>query len=97
MGCGTGRWAKFVAPKVGKLNCIDPSEAINVAKKLKKFKNIKYYQRSLDRSGLKNNSQDFGYLLGVLHYVPDAKAAIKSCEIIKTRCSNIIIYLLFLR
>ena len=33
MGCGTGRWAKFVAPKVGKLHCIDPSNAIVVAKK----------------------------------------------------------------
>ena len=37
MGCGTGRWAEFVAPKVKKLHCIDPSDAIKVAeKKLKK-------------------------------------------------------------
>ena len=34
MGCGSGRWAQFVADKVHKLNCIDPSEkALNVAKK----------------------------------------------------------------
>jgi len=33
MGCGSGRWAKFVAPKVFRLNCIDPSKAIHVAKK----------------------------------------------------------------
>ncbi len=80
MGCGTGRWAKFVAPKVKKLHCVDPSNAIQVAKKkLKKFKNIEYHQRSLDNSGLKKNSQDFGYLLGVLHYVPDARKAMKSC------------------
>ena len=33
MGCGSGRWAKFVAPKVGFLNCIDPSdEALEQAK-----------------------------------------------------------------
>ena len=25
MGCGSGRWAKLLAPKVGTLNCIDPS------------------------------------------------------------------------
>ncbi len=80
MGCGTGRWAKFVAPKVGKLHCIDPSQSIKVAKKkLRKYKNIKYHNKSLDSSGLKNRSQDFGYLLGVLHYVPDAQSAIKSC------------------
>ena len=26
MGCGTGRWARFIAPKVKKLNCIEPSK-----------------------------------------------------------------------
>ena len=33
MGCGSGRWAEFIAPHVGLLNCIDPSKAIKVAKK----------------------------------------------------------------
>ena len=43
MGCGTGRWAKYVAPKVKTLNCIEPSNAIIVAKKnLRKNKNIKF-------------------------------------------------------
>lgn len=80
MGSGSGRWAKFVAPKVGLLNCIDPSAAIEVSKKnLKKFENIKYYKKSLDKSGLRENSQDFGYSLGVLHHVPNTKLAINSC------------------
>ena len=80
MGCGSGRWAKFIAPKVGLLHCIDPSIAINVAKKnLKEFKNIKFHQKSLDQSGLGEKSQDFGYSLGVLHHVPNTKSAIKSC------------------
>ena len=38
MGCGSGRWAKFIAPKVRVLHCIDPSRAIQVAKK--KLKNL---------------------------------------------------------
>jgi SAM-dependent methyltransferase len=80
MGCGSGRWAQFVAPKVGLLNCIEPSIAIKVAKKkLKNFKNIKYYQKPLEQSGLKENSQDFGYSLGVLHHVPNTALAINSC------------------
>lgn len=96
MGCGTGRWAKFVAPKVRKLHCVDPSNAIKVAKKkLKKFNNIKYYQKSLDNSGLKNKSQDFGYLLGVLHYVPDAKAAIKSCSKLLKSGAPILLYVYY--
>ena len=33
MGCGSGRWAKFVSPLVASLHCIDPSEvALNQAK-----------------------------------------------------------------
>lgn len=96
MGCGTGRWAEFVAPKVKKLHCIDPSDAIKVAeKKLKKFKNIKYHKKSLDQSGLKQNSQDFGYLLGVLHYVPDAKAAIKSCAKLLKPGAPILFYIYY--
>ena len=80
MGCGSGRWAQFVAPKVGLLHCIDPSVAIHVAKKnLKKFKNIKFHQKSLDKNDLKPNSQDFGYSLGVLHHVPNTALAMKSC------------------
>ena len=96
MGCGTGRWAKFVAPKVRKLHCIDPSNAIKVAKKkLKKFDNIEYHQKSLDDSGLKLKSQDFGYLLGVLHYVPDAKAAIKSCSSLLKPGAPILLYIYY--
>ena len=33
MGCGSGRWARFIAPQVKKLNCVDPSyKALEVAK-----------------------------------------------------------------
>ena len=32
-GCGSGRWAKFICPKIKQLTCIEPSiKAINVAK-----------------------------------------------------------------
>jgi len=80
MGCGSGRWAQFLAPKVGLLHCIDPSKAINVAKKnLKEFKNIRYHQKSLDKCKIRIKSQDFGYSLGVLHHVPKTSNALKSC------------------
>jgi ubiquinone/menaquinone biosynthesis C-methylase UbiE len=69
-----------VAPKVSLLNCIDPSDSIDIAKKnLKKFTNIIFHKKSLDEVNLKKNSQDFGYSLGVLHHMPDTEKAIKSC------------------
>ncbi len=96
MGCGSGRWAKFVAPKVGHLNCIDPSEAINVAKKkLKNFKNITFHFKSLDSKSLKFKSQDFGYSLGVLHHVPNTQEAIKSCSNLLKPGAPFLIYIYY--
>ncbi len=81
LGCGSGRWAEFVAPRVGKLFCIDPSkEALNVAKlKLKNFNNIIFENNSVDDLTLEDNSMDFGYSLGVLHHIPDTQAGLNSC------------------
>ena len=60
MGCGTGRWARWIAPKVKTLNCIDPSSAINIAKKnLKEFSNVNFYNESIDSCTIKKNSQEF--------------------------------------
>ena len=73
LGCGSGRWAKFVAPKVKKLNCIDPSKlAIKVAKKnLSEQNNVKFINSNISKNILSKNSQDFGYCLGVLNHVED--------------------------
>jgi SAM-dependent methyltransferase len=55
-------------------------KALEVAKKnLKGFNNCKFYQASIERIPIKNNSMDFGYSLGVLHHIPDTFAGIKSC------------------
>ena len=81
LGCGSGRWAALVAEKVGKLNCIDPSsKALEVAKKnLSLITNVDFYLAGVESIPLLDNSQDFGYSLGVLHHIPDSSAALKSC------------------
>jgi ubiquinone/menaquinone biosynthesis C-methylase UbiE len=80
MGCGTGRWARLMAPRVGHLHCIDPSSAIDVARKtLSTLTNVSFHQASVDDTTLPPCSQDFGYSLGVLHHVPDTAGAIRSC------------------
>lgn len=96
MGCGSGRWARFVAPKVSILNCIDPSKSINVAKvNLKNFKNINFHKALLNNVNLFESSQDFGYSLGVLHHVPNTQAAIKSCVRLLKPGSPLLIYLYY--
>lgn len=81
MGCGSGRWAKLVVPRVGRLHCIDPSrEALAVAaRNLAGAGNVDFLTGSVDAGLLADNSQDFGYSLGVLHHVPNTPAALTAC------------------
>jgi SAM-dependent methyltransferase len=77
LGCGSGRWARLVAPRARKLHCIDPSEAIEVARaNLAGFPNVEFHSASADEIPLPDNSQDFGYSLGVLHHIPDPQKAL---------------------
>ena len=80
LGCGTGRWARSVAPKVKKLICIDPSSALDIAKRnLSNFDNCEFDSATVDEIPMQNNSMDFGYSLGVLHHVPNTALGIKQC------------------
>lgn len=83
LGCGSGRWAKFVAPRVGKLHLIDASEkALAVAKKkLKDANNCEFHLSSVESIPLEDSSCDFGYSLGVLHHIPDTEAGIRACVV----------------
>ena len=80
MGCGSGRWAQLVAPRVGRLHCIDPSSAIEVAKRnLRLQGNCEFHAAGVSDAVLERSSMDFGYSLGVLHHVPDTVEGLKSC------------------
>lgn len=81
LGCGSGRWAKRVAPRVGHLHCIDAAgEALDVARRnLAGQSNVSFHHASSDSIPLADDSQDFGYSLGVLHHIPDTEAAMRDC------------------
>ena len=96
MGCGSGRWAQFVAPRVGKLNCIEPSSAINIARlNLKDFKNICFFNDSADGEHITPETQDFGYSLGVLHHVPNTELALKKCVSLLKPGAPFLVYLYY--
>lgn len=96
MGCGSGRWAAWVAPRVAKLNCIEPSGAIEVAKNnLFNYPNITFYRASVSENSLDHNTQDFGYSLGVLHHVPETEKAIKSCVELLKPGAPLLLYLYY--
>ncbi len=96
MGCGSGRWAKVVAPRVGLLNCIEPSLAIDVAKKnLGQNKNIKFIQLAIEDVNLKPASQDFGYCLGVLHHTENTQKNLNKCISLLKRNAPFLVYLYY--
>ena len=97
MGCGSGRWAKYIAPKVKLLNCIEPSpKALKVAKQnLKEFDNCKFECASSNSNSLKERSQDFGYCLGVLHHTPNPILGLKSCVSKLKQGSPFLLYLYY--
>ena len=81
IGCGSGRWARFMAPKVGSLYCVDPSlQALEVAREnLKSFDNCIFENSTADNFSIPSRSVDFGYSLGVLHHVPNTQSALDRC------------------
>ena len=80
VGCGSGRWALLVAPRVGQLHCFDASvEALEVARRnLVALPNVQVTEASVEALPVDDASQDFIYSLGVLHHVPDTAAAVRS-------------------
>ena len=81
LGCGSGRWAALMVNRVAKLHCIDPSEeALGVARKrLQHQPNAEFHLADAENIPLADESQDFGYSLGVLHHIPDTESAMRGC------------------
>jgi ubiquinone/menaquinone biosynthesis C-methylase UbiE len=97
LGCGSGRWAQLVAPRVGRLHCIDASqEALNIAKaNLAGHSNCDFTEASVGQLPFPDSSMDFGYSLGVLHHVPDIAAGVKACVAKLKRGAPMLLYLYY--
>jgi ubiquinone/menaquinone biosynthesis C-methylase UbiE len=99
IGCGSGRWAVMVAPRVGRLHLVDPSEALDVARA--KFAgqgnsgNTVFHSLSVNSLPFAADSLDFAYSLGVLHHVPDTRAAIASIARVLKPGAPFLVYLYY--
>jgi len=97
LGCGSGRWAKLVAPMVGRLYCIDASKvALDVARKnLADNENCQFHLASVDNIPLPEGSADFGYSLDVLHHILDTASGINACVSKLKRGAPFLLYLYY--
>lgn len=97
MGCGSGRWASLVAPRVGKLLCVDPSPVAlaRARERLKDFGNVEFECAGVSESQIADKSQDFGYSLGVLHHIPNTLAGIQACSRMLKSGAPFLLYLYY--
>jgi SAM-dependent methyltransferase len=80
VGCGSGRFLKYLSDKAGLLVGVDPSNAIYAADKLiGAHDRIILVKASADDLPFANESFDFVYSIGVLHHIPDTRQAMQAC------------------
>ena len=97
IGCGSGRWAKHIAPLVKALHCVDASnQALSVARNnLESFSNCVFINSTTDSLSSLDQKFDFGYSLGVLHHIPDTRKALFDCTSVLKKGAPFLIYLYF--
>lgn len=80
VGCGSGRFMKYIGSRAGSITGIDPSEAIFAADKLiGNDPRVRLAIASASRLPFEDESFDFVYSIGVLHHIPDTAKAMKDC------------------
>lgn len=80
VGCGTGRWTRYLSSRAGFIEAVDPSNAIfTAAKLLKDIKNVRLARASVETLPFEDETFDFVMSIGVLHHIPDTAKAMRDC------------------
>ena len=80
VGCGTGRWTRYLSSRAGFIEAVDPSNAIFAAAKILRDKdNIRLARASVETLPFEDETFDFVMSIGVLHHIPDTAQAMKDC------------------
>lgn len=78
VGCGSGRWSRWLSRHVGKIVAIDPSEAVVDAARVNSDRtNISWCMARAEDLPLRSNSIDLALCLGVIHHLEDPSKALK--------------------
>lgn len=96
LGCGSGRWTKFIAKKVKLVEAVDPSNAVFSANYLNRNeKNVRVTQASVSNIPFEDNTFDFVICLGVLHHIPNTQQALTDLVKKIKKGGTILLYLYY--
>ena len=77
LGCGTGRWSRYLSPRVKFIEALDPGEAVRAAAPhTAGCRNIRITQAGYGTLPFAPGSFDFVFSLGVVHHLPRTDQAI---------------------
>lgn len=94
LGCGSGRWATFVAPHCREIVLADFSEAIFVARRnLGTATNAIFVLADVTDLPFGDDAFDFSYCLGVLHHLP--VDALEACRSLARLGPELLVYLYY--
>lgn len=94
LGCGSGRWATFVAPHCAELVAVDFSEAIFVTRRnLAAHDNVIFVMGDVTALPFAPDAFDFAYCLGVLHHLPID--ALDACRRLAPFSPELLVYLYY--
>jgi SAM-dependent methyltransferase len=96
IGCGTGRWTKYLSARAGFIEAVDPSDAIFAADKLLGgIDNIRLTRASIETLPFEDETFDFAMSIGVLHHIPDTAKALQDCVKKIKRAGYFYVYLYY--
>ncbi len=78
VGCGSGRWTRYLADRVGHVDAIDPSDAIlSAALTHADLHKVRWSRAFAEDLPFPADSFDLVLCIGVLHHVQDPQAALR--------------------
>ena len=96
IGCGTGRWSKYLSPKVKFIEAVDPGDAVKAAVPFTRASgNVRVTQAGYGNLPFEKGSFGFVFSLGVVHHLPDTAGAIKEAASMLKKDGWLLLYIYY--
>ena len=96
IGCGTGRWSKYLSPKVKFIEAVDPGDAVRAAVPFTQpCGNVRVTQAGYGNLPFEKESFGFVFSLGVVHHLPDTAGAIKEAASMLKKSGWLLLYIYY--